>query len=222
MSKRNFIVLQVAAFLLMTVGIGTFTYYFPNMPPFLRPFLKKGSVEISSEVQVDERFLEWFNRDPERQVPAQKGIVVAPADGVVMSVKEEKGKKHVVIEMRYSDVHVQRVPISGTVVKVEGEGQALPKGMPIGDYTLDKMMPYQKSTTLKTDIGEVTVRQITSYFAKRILVYLNEGQEAKIGDRLGRILAGSTVVIEMPPHVEPQVKVHQDVLAGETIIARYK
>ena len=89
------------------------------------------------------------------------------------------------------------------------------------DYELKKMMPFQKITTFETEIGIVRVRQITSFFAKRISVFLKEGQTYKIGTRLGNVLAGSTVVLEIPNKVTVTVKKNDEVLAGETIVARY-
>ena len=122
--------------------------------------------------------------------------------------------------MRYTDVHVQRVPIDGVVLKILGEGKKLPfKG--IGDYMSEKMLPYQKVTVLKTEIGIVKVRQITSAFASRIQVFVKSGQQVKRGQRLGRVLAGSTVVLEVPETVTILVKKNQEVLAGESIIGKY-
>lgn len=222
MNHQQFRFIQLAVFLVITFVVGTAVYYFPNLPPVLRPFLHKGSIEISKETKPDKRFMQWFDRDPERNIPIEEGIIVAPADGVVMAVQDIGDRKHIVIEMRYTDVHVQRIPISGVVISIDGDGKRLPEGMKVGEYALNKMLPYQKATTLRTEIGEVKIRQITSFFANRIIVYPEVGQDVKIGERLGRILAGSTVVIELPELVVPIVKAHQDVLAGETIIARYK
>lgn len=159
----------------------------------------------------DKRFLEWFNRDPERKIPTTSRVIVSPADGFVAALAEKEGTKHILIEMRYTDVHVQRVPMDGRVVRVEGEGKQLPAGYSIGDYTLEKMLPYQKWTVLETEIGNVIVRQITSTFAKRIEVFLHEGDVVRRGQRLGRVLAGSNVVLELPSFVSILVKEGQDV-----------
>ena len=129
--------------------------------------------------------------------------------------------KHIVIEMRYTDVHVQRVPMDGIVISIEGEGKKLPANIKIGDYMLKKMLPYQKITTFKTEIGIVKVHQITSFFANRIQVFVKVGQKVKRGQRLGRVLAGSTIVLEVPEIVKILVKENQEVIAGETIIGKY-
>jgi phosphatidylserine decarboxylase len=111
--------------------------------------------------------------------------------------------------------------MAGKVVKIEGDGKQLPKEMRVGDYALKKMAPFQKITTISTEIGDVVVRQITSFFAKRIEVFIKEGEILERGQRLGRILAGSTIVIELPSSVDILVKEEQNVLGGESIIAKY-
>ena len=223
LTKKNLLALQIITFILITLCITIFTAYFPNLPPFLRPFISKGVIELKSEnpVQIDNRFLSWFNRDPERNIPTEPNVIVSPADGFIMAIEEVNGTKHVVIEMRYTDVHVQRIPIAGKVIRIDGEGKEMPGNLTIGDYVLEKMLPFQKVTTIATEIGQVVVRQITSSFAKRISVFVEEGQEVKRGQRLGNVLAGSTIVIEMPKIVRVAVKKHQDVFGGETIIASY-
>jgi len=220
-----FIGCQILAFLIVTAIAGTIILCFPNPPSAVRGWLNKYRIDLQDSSKAtkapDKRFLEWFNRDPERHVPHEPRIVVAPADGFVLAILRKNGYVHIVIEMRYTDVHVQRVPITGKVLSIEGGGQELKKGFRVMDYELDKMMPFQKVTTIETEIGIVRVRQITSFFAKRIRVFLEVGKTYVIGDRLGNVLAGSTVVLEVPDKVHLTVKKDAEVLAGETIVARY-
>lgn len=214
---------QLGLFVLMTFVISYMACYFPNTPPLLRHFTVKNRIDLGDRTakKPDERFLAWFHRDPERLIPQEPNVIVSPADGFVAAVGPRDGKQHILIEMRYTDVHVQRVPLDGLVVAVEGEGKPLPKGMTIGDYTLEKLAPYQKWTILRTEIGDVVVRQITSLFANRVEVFVKEGDPVTRGQRLGRVLAGSNVVIELPKNVHVLVQTGQDVVGGETIIARY-
>lgn len=221
--RTLFVVVQLVLFVCVTVVVIVFTYYFPNLPPMLRPFVAQHRIAIEDVTKKtpDQRFLAWFNRDPERNIPTEDNIIVSPADGFVLEIKPFQGKKHIVIEMRYTDVHVQRIPISGKILRIEGEGNELQEGVNIGDYHLEKMLPFQKVTIIDSPIGDVVVRQITSFFAKRIEVFVEEGQSVEIGRRLGRVLAGSTVVIELPDMVDVLVKKEDIVVGGETIIARY-
>lgn len=224
LNKKVLLIFQVFCFLMVTISAFVVGYYFPNLPPFVRALLpggSKGAIKLNTNNQPDERFLSWFNRAPKRNIPTEPNIIVSPANGYITCIKNWHGAKHVIIEMRYTDVHVQRVPIDGVVVSIEGEGKKLPANIKIGDYMLKKMLPYQKITTFQTEIGIVKVHQITSFFANRVQVYLKVGQKAKRGQRLGSVLAGSTVVLEVPENVEILVKKNQEVIDGETIIGRY-
>jgi len=222
-NKRTLLGLQIFVFLIITILALTIGYYFPNLPPFVRTLIPKGSkgiIRLTSE-HTDSRFLKWFNRDPERKIPTEPNTVVSPADGIVECIKKWNNMKHIIIEMRYTDVHVQRVPMDGIVISIEGEGKKLPANIKIGDYMLKKMLPYQKITTFQTEIGIVKVHQITSFFANRAQVYLKVGQKVKRGQRLGRVLAGSTIILEVPENVKILVKKNQEVIGGETIIGKY-
>ena len=223
MKKIIFRCCQISLFILITCVIFSFAYYFPNMPPLIRHAVVKHRIDLRGDdaSKPDERFLKWFNRDPDRDVPSEPNIVVAPADGFVDGIETVNDRVHVIIEMRYTDVHVQRIPMAGKIIRVDGDGLKLPKGMEVGDYTLDKMTPYQKMTTIQTEIGDIMVRQITSFFANRIEVFVKEEQAVQRGERLGRIIAGSTVIVELPKIVRVLVKLEQNVLGGETIIGRY-
>ena len=218
-----FLIVKLFLFILVTIFSLNIMYYFPNLPPTFRLIIKKGVIVIQDDENstVDKRFLTWFDRDPERQIPDDPGLIVSPADGVVQCIDRLEGNQHVVIEMRYTDVHVQRVPLQGKVIAIEGGGKKLPKGVSPYTYTLKKMLPYQKRITFDTEIGWVAVRQITSLFASRIDVFLQTGEEVKRGQRLGRVLAGSTIVLELPMHIKVLVKNNQEVVGGETIIAKY-
>jgi len=222
-TKQVFLYFKLLIFTIITFICFNLIYYFPDLPPILRLIVKKGAIKIGDTrtTQVDKRFLEWFNRDPERQIPIGQGLIVSPADGLVQYIDILDGKQHVVIEMRYTDVHIQRVPMDGEVIEIEGGGEKIPKGANAYKYFEKKMLPYQKRTVFKTEIGEVAVRQITSLFASRAKVYLQNGEKAKRGQRLGCVLAGSTVVLELPMNIKVLVKKNQEVMAGETIIAKY-
>jgi phosphatidylserine decarboxylase len=76
----------------------------------------------------------------------------------------------------------------------------------------------QEVVTLRTDNGEVKVRLVTSYWASRIKVWTHPGQHLDKGQRIGRILLGSTVIVELPGKVALAVKKDERVVAGETLI----
>jgi phosphatidylserine decarboxylase len=63
------------------------------------------------------------------------------------------------------------------------------------------------------------VRLITSLAARRIETWVREGEQIERGQRIGRILLGSTVVLELPPAVSLLVRTGDRVWAGETAVA---
>lgn len=186
-----------------------------------------------------ESFVRYFTRDPERKVPNKRGIIVSPTDGVIRDIFQRDNKVVIDISMNFYDIHMQRVPIDGTVVQVDECGHKPIYGSDDErgffedpwSFEKDYLFPVQKVTTLSTEIGEVVVRQISSIWARRIETFVNPGDKVTIGQRLGKIFLGSTVVIELPASVrvvvEPQIKDRrrrasdQPILGAETILAVY-
>lgn len=166
--------------------------------------------------RVPRDFQAYFDRDPERDVPGDANILVSPADGVVHSIWKSASTTVVRISMTLIDVHVQRVPISGTVVSVDRAGATFLRADEDGH-----LMNVQNVTSIETEIGRVVVKQITGFLARRIKTYVKPGQSVHRGDRLGRILLGSTVVLIVPDSVEVTVAPGQEVIGGETVVGRY-
>jgi len=169
-------------------------------------------------------FLLNFFRDPARVTPTGNGIVVSPADGRVVVVKELVSEEYVTgdavqvsIFMSPLNVHVNRFPISGTV----GYFQHIP-----GEYLVAF---YEKSSTRneRTHIGveekgyRILFKQIAGTVARRIVANLAVGQPATMGERFGMIKFGSRVDVIMPRRSRVKVKLNDRVTAGETILATY-
>lgn len=162
-----------------------------------------------------------FFRDPERITPAKDNIVVSPADGTVLFVKEvidEKfinGKaKQISIFMSPLNVHVNRIPISGTVEYLkhyEGEFIAAFE---------DKASEKNERTEIgiASEKGKVLFTQIAGFVARRIVCDLKIGDKVKIGERFGMIKFGSRVDILVPNNWQEKVKKDDKVFAGETIL----
>lgn len=162
-----------------------------------------------------------FFRDPERITPSKDNIVVSPADGTVLFVKEvidEKflnGKaKQISIFMSPLNVHVNRIPISGTVEYLkhyEGEFIAAFE---------DKASKRNERTEIgiTSEKGKVLFTQIAGFVARRIVCDLKVGDKVKIGERFGMIKFGSRVDILVPNTWQEKVKKDDKVFAGETIL----
>ena len=166
-------------------------------------------------------FLRFFNRDPER-IPPPGDDLLAPADGLVTSADCRDGIRYIVIALSFWDMHVQRSPVAGRVVSVSPSGEAFTDGEG-RDFAFlrAKHCPVQTRIVLATELGEVAVRLITSVAARRIETWCAAGQQVARGQRIGRILLGSTVVLEVPSSMSSQVAIGERVQAGVTaIVAR--
>ena len=165
-------------------------------------------------------FTFYFFRDPERVVPLGDDILVRPADGLITNISETKeGKKtytKVSIFLSIFNVHIQRLPISGTIAKVDYiEGKFI-------NATLDKASDENErlKITIKNSNNLIYVTQIAGLIARRIVNYVKSDQTVNQGERYGIIKFGSRVDIEFPNNFKLLVNEGQQCIGGETIIAQ--
>ena len=165
-------------------------------------------------------FTFYFFRDPERVVPIGDDILVSPADGLITNITEIKeGKKtyiRVSIFLSIFNVHIQRLPISGVVTKVDYiEGKFI-------NATLDKASDENErlKITIKNGNNLIYVTQIAGLIARRIVNYVKPNENVNQGERYGIIKFGSRVDIEFPNNFKLLVNVGQQCIGGETIIAQ--
>lgn len=171
-------------------------------------------------------FLVNFFRDPDRLTPPGDHLVTAPADGKVVavldSVREDRFLKRdcrrVSIFMSPIDVHVNRVPIDGTVVEV------VHKSGHFHAAYLDKSseLNEQNAVLLEDARGErVLFVQIAGQLVRRIVCRLRPGDRVHRGERYGMIMFGSRVDLYLPPSIELSVKVGDHVTAATSVIGAY-
>ena len=165
-------------------------------------------------------FTFYFFRDPERVVPLGDDILVSPADGLITNISEYKeGKKSytkVSIFLSVFNVHIQRLPVSGQITKIDYiEGKFI-------NATLDKASEENERLrlTLKSGSNVIYITQIAGLIARRIICYLKTNERVNQGDRYGIIKFGSRVDIEFPNSYNLMVSIGQQCIGGETIIAR--
>ena len=165
-------------------------------------------------------FTFYFFRDPERVVPIGDDILVSPADGLITNITEIKeGKKtyiKVSIFLSIFNVHIQRLPISGEVTKVDYiEGKFI-------NATLDKASDENErlKITIKNGNNLFYVTQIAGLIARRIVNYVKPNENINQGERYGIIKFGSRVDIEFPNNFKLLVNEGQQCIGGETIIAQ--
>lgn len=166
-----------------------------------------------------------FFRDPARSTPAGENIVVSPADGTVLFIKEVteekfiKGKaKQISIFMSPLNVHVNRIPITGKVEYLQYHR---------GEYLVaynDKASELNERNEIGITgkIGKVLYTQIAGFVARRIVSELKMGDAVVIGKRFGMIKFGSRVDVIVPEAFTTSLKKGDKVFAGETILFKSK
>jgi phosphatidylserine decarboxylase len=171
-------------------------------------------------------FLNFF-RDPDRLTPPGDHLVTSPADGRVVAVLDrvreerflQRECRRVSIFMSPLDVHVNRIPIDGTVVDV-----ARRSGQFHAAY-LDKASEFNEQTAvlLEDKRGErILFVQIAGQLARRIICRLRPGDHVHRAERYGMITFGSRLDLYLPTAVEVRVRVGDRVAAGTTVIGSYK
>ena len=168
----------------------------------------------------------YFFRDPWRVTPARPGLLISPADGVVLSVAPAvpppdiaMGNTAVVrigIFLNIFDVHVTRAPVGGRVAALR-----YTKGRFV-NASLDKASEDNERMAIRiapTEGPDVVFVQLAGLLARRIGCDLYEGQQIATGQRIGMIRFGSRVDVYCPPPYVPMVVAGQRMVGGETVLA---
>ena len=208
------LVFQIVILCLVAAAIVLWGLYFPYPSPLVRRWLPPRKRWPERQIRswlksgrFQRAFLGHFYSDPERMAPVGN-TMLAPADGLVTSTDERGGIRYLVIALSFWDMHVQRSPVAGRVVSVTSHGDDFMDGEGREfAFLREKSCPVQKRLVIVTDAGQVAVRLITSLAARRIETWVQEGEEIERGQRIGRILLGSTVVLELPARVKMLVRI---------------
>lgn len=169
----------------------------------------------------------YFFRDPERVPPAQNGLIVSPADGVVSLIEEAVPPKElgmpdapltrISVFMSVFNCHVNRTPIKGEITAI-----AYRPGK-FFNASLDKASADNERNSLRIRMEngqDLAVVQIAGLVARRIVCFVKPGEAMRTGERFGLIRFGSRLDVYIPDGVDPLVRVGQTMIAGETVLAR--
>jgi phosphatidylserine decarboxylase len=171
-------------------------------------------------------WIAYFFRDPWRVTPTRPGLIVSPADGIVVSlapapppVELDMGSEPVTrigIFLNLFDVHVARAPVAGTLTAREyTPGRFV-------NASLDKASELNERLALRLSPGEgpdIACVLIAGLVARRIVCPLLAGQRVAVGERIGIIRFGSRADIYLPAPYVPLVVPGQRMIAGETVLA---
>lgn len=166
-----------------------------------------------------------FFRDPVREGPRGDNLVIAPADGLVVSVVMvdepdylKARVQRVSIFMNVFNVHVNRYPMSGTL-----EYRHYNKGS-FGHAGTEKasLENEQSSVGMLTARGKVLVRQIAGLVARRIVTDHQPGTAVLQAERMGLIRFGSRVDVFLPDTAKVLVHTGDKTVAGQTVVAQWE
>lgn len=167
----------------------------------------------------------FFFRDPERVIPNGKGEVVSPADGTVIGIDEveeplflQGRARRVSIFLSIFNVHVNRVPVEGTVKLVQyHRGRFHVASQPQASSENE-----QSVIGVESPWGRVLFKQIAGLIARRIVYNVREGMVVRRGERFGIIKFGSRMEVYLPLDTEIKVRLNDKVRAGESIIGEFR
>jgi len=167
-------------------------------------------------------FFVFFFRDPDRPITDNPAAVLSPADGRVMVAGPTTGQavppgawQQISIFLSPMDVHVNRMPVGGRVVKVQYHpGRFLPA------YKAEAGDLNEFTEVWVENHGQLIIfRQIVGILARRIVCRAREGDTVKPGDRFGVMKFGSRMDLFLPATATLRVNVGDRVIGGVTVIA---
>jgi phosphatidylserine decarboxylase len=156
-------------------------------------------------------FFIFFFRDPERETEHCCSSMTAPADGKIVDIRGRK----ICIFMNVHNVHVNRAPLTGKVIAIEHK-----KGGYRPAFSKDSERNERSHIFIDTEHGIVEVTQIAGTIARRIVSYVQVGDQMVRGQRFGMIRFGSRVDVTIPENFEILCTKGEKVTAGMTVIAR--
>ena len=163
-----------------------------------------------------------FFRDPGRKTPQGNNLIISPADGTIVAIKDviendylKTGAVQISIFMSPLNVHVNRIPVSGKV-----EYFRYVKGEYFAAFE-EKASLKNEQTHIGINTGtfKVFFKQIAGFIARRIVCTAKIGDTVTAGNRFGMIKFGSRVDVFVPKNSDIKVSMNDKTVAGETVLA---
>lgn len=167
-------------------------------------------------------FMFYFFRDPDRNVPDGTNLFVSPADGRIIVIRDvleqrqlNREMKQISIFMSPFNVHVNRAPCGGRVKTVKHA-----KGRFLAAYKEEATIQNEQiEMVIETRYGNILVRQVAGFVARRAVCRVKEGDILQRGQRYGLIKFSSRVDVYFPKESIVRVGLNDRVKAGETVLA---
>ncbi|NVO84900.1 phosphatidylserine decarboxylase family protein [Hymenobacter terrestris] len=167
-----------------------------------------------------------FFRSPARRLFTHEDLIIAPADGKVVVIENVQEPEYfddmrmqISIFMSPINVHITRNPISGIVRYFKYH----PGNYLVAWHPKSSTKNERTTVVVESEAGPLVLfRQIAGAMARRIVWYVNEGDEVSQGEEFGFIKFGSRVDIFVPIDTEVKVQIGEKVKGGQTVIAQLK
>jgi phosphatidylserine decarboxylase len=171
-----------------------------------------------------------FFRDPDRQTPQGAGLIISPADGKLLPIVEaapppelglgDTPRIRLSIFMNVFNVHVNRNPVSGTVIAVAYRpGKFFNASFDKASIHNERMAIRVRPEGATGAEQDLVVVQIAGLVARRIVCDLSQGDQVQRGARFGMIRFGSRLDVYLPPGAQVKIAPGSITVAGETILA---
>jgi phosphatidylserine decarboxylase len=171
-------------------------------------------------------WLAYFFRDPWRVTPTRPGLLIGPADGILMSIATAPPPQELAMDtaaftrigifLNIFDVHVVRAPLGGRIAAVRyTKGRYL-------NASRDEASQHNERMAIRItppEGPEVAFVLVAGLLARRIVCDLREGQQIVAGQRVGIIRFGSRVDVYFSEAYVPMVIAGQRMVGGETVLA---
>jgi phosphatidylserine decarboxylase len=171
-------------------------------------------------------FVMFFFRVVNRQIINDSNAVIAPCDGKVVVIEQAFEDEYLKCEtikvsifMSPLDVHMNWYPVNGKILY-----QKMHKGSHITAWAPKSSTHNERSSVvIETEKqSRIMVRQIAGAVARRVVCYASEGGYAEQNGHLGFIKFGSRVDLYLPTDAVVKVKLNEQVIGTQTVIARFK
>lgn len=167
----------------------------------------------------------FFLRDPDRKTPLAEELIISPADGTVIKIAEveealylKEKVRLISIFMSVFNVHVNRIPMSGTVDYLDYK-----KGRYLAAFAEAASEVNEQSIIgISNGRGKLLFKQIAGILARRVIYHLQLGEQVVAGKRFGLIRYGSRLDVFLPLSAEVKVSMKDKVKSGCTILAEFK
>ncbi len=167
----------------------------------------------------------FFFRDPVRNIPTGKNLILSPADGTVIKIDEIEEKEYfkarvqrLSIFLSVFNVHVNRIPVSGTIDFYRHK-----KGKFNAAFDHKASEENEQSIIgIDSNGKHILFTLIAGVIARRVITNVKAGDQVIAGERFGLIRYGSRVDMYFPPEVNIRVKLRDKVKGGESIIGEFK